>query len=397
MRAHVAVEPVPEWVQSPFALQPRELRIAERLGVRSGERLNVTRLIGASVILGWLMLLLLCLAAGTAYGDRVTVPFLRDFFAYGRYLVAAPLLLLMNVLVERRTARALSYLHDSGLVAEVEEAVRGIVLAAARAWQSRLLRWILIALTAANVGLGWLYMRVAETSSWMFTGEPGAGHLSWAGTWNLLVGGAIVKFLGLMALAKMLIWLWVLRRLSKLPLRINPLHPDRCCGLRLLGQTQLAFAPLISALSVQLGCAIAVGVRYHGMSLAGFRWIAAVFIVLAVVVLLGPLAVFARRSLHAIEEAEKSFGAWANLAGRYTAEERVAPRGDPADQLSQPEISAFTDASSTFASLLESKIVPIDRRLLIAVLAAATVPMILPLLVLLPLRSIMADLVKILI
>jgi len=306
-------------------------------------------------------------------------------------------LLLMSMLVERRTARALAYLHDSGLVTAAEESIRSIVLTASRVWQSRLFRWTLLALTGVSVGLGWSYMRVAETSSWMFTGEHGAGHLSWAGIWNLLVGGAIVKFLGLTALAKMLIWLWVLWRLSKLPLRINPLHPDRCCGLRLLGQTQLAFAPLISALSVQLGCAIAVGVRYHGMSLAGFRWIAALFIVLSVVVLLGPLAVFARRSLHAIEEAEQSFGAWANLAGRFTAEERVAPRGDPADQLSQPEISAFTDASATFANLLESKIVPIDRRLLFAALAAAAVPMVLPLLVLLPLRSIMADLVKILI
>ena len=393
----MAAEPVPEWVKSPFALQPRDLRIAERCGLRSGDNLNVPRLIAASAILGWLVLLLLCLAAGTAYGDRVTVPFLRDFFAYGRYLVAAPLLLLMSMLVERRTARALAYLHDSGLVTEAEESIRSIVLTASRVWQSRLFRWTLLALTGVSVGLGWSYMRVAETSSWMFTGEHGAGHLSWAGIWNLLVGGAIVKFLGLTALAKMLIWLWVLWRLSKLPLRINPLHPDRCCGLRLLGQTQLAFAPLISALSVQLGCAIAVGVRYHGMSLAGFRWIAALFIVLSVVVLLGPLAVFARRSLHAIEEAEQSFGAWANLAGRFTAEERVAPRGDPADQLSQPEISAFTDASATFANLLESKIVPIDRRLLFAALAAAAVPMVLPLLVLLPLRSIMADLVKILI
>ena len=160
--------------------------------------------------------------------------------------------------------------------------------------------------------------------------------------------------------------------------------------------SELAFAPLFSAMSVQLGCGIAVNVRYHGMAIADFQWMAAVFVALSVLLLLAPLLVFARRSLHVLEESEAQFGAWASLAGRYTEKERVTPHGDPADQLSQPEISAYTDASSIFANVLDSRVVPVDRRMVLIALAAAVVPMVLPLLVLLPLTTIVKDLAKIL-
>src|SRR5262245_18825720 len=249
-------------------------------GMRDGDRLHVARIVAAVVILGWLLLLLICLASGTAFGNRVQMPFLRDFFAYGRYLVAAPLLLLMNLIVERQSARALAYLHDSGLIADSEGAVRDIVGNAARVWQSTLLRSVLIVLTYLSAAFAWRYARAAEVSTWMFSGEPGAERLSIAGTWNMFVGGALVKFLFLRAMTKWAIWQCVLWRVSRLPLALSPLHPDRCCGLRALAMSELAFAPLFSAMSVQLGCGIAVNVRYHGMAIADFQWMAAVFVAL---------------------------------------------------------------------------------------------------------------------
>lgn len=363
--------------------------------MRSGGGFNIARLIGVFIAVGWLPLLLLSLVEGTAYGDRVSMPFLRDFLPYGRNLVAVPLLLLMNVTVQRYTSLALAYLRDSGMIADADEALQRIVLAAARAWHSRLLHWGLLLPAYVSAALVFWWARASEVSSWMFKGEAGTEGLSWAGTWNVLVSGAIVKFLFLTALSKLAIWLWLLWRVSKLRLRLSPLHPDQRCGLRLLARAQLAFSPLISALSVQLGCVIAESVRYQGHALASFKWVAAVFAALSLTLLMGPLLVFARQAKLALENVGVTFGAWASHAARYTTQERMAPRGDPADQLSQPEISAFTDASALFANLMVSRPIPFGKFEVMAVLTSAIVPMLLPLLALLPLATIMQELMKI--
>jgi len=371
------------------------LLFVAKFGLRSGDGFSVTRLIVASIALGWLPLLLLTLAAGTAYGDRVAMPFLHDFLPYGRNLIAVPLLLLMTVIVQRHTTMALAYMRDSGLIAEPDAAVQRIVLTASHVWHSPLLRLALFLLTYISAGLVFWWARASDVSSWMFEGEAGAEHLSWAGAWSVLISGALLKFLVINALCKLVIWVWVLWRVSGLRLQLSPLHPDQRCGLRFLGRTQLAFSPLISALSVQLGCVIAVGVRYQGHDLAGSRWVAAVFVALSLALLMGPLLVFARRAERALEDAGLTFSAWASHAARYIAAKRVAPHCDPADQLSQPEISAFTDASATFANLMVSRPIPFGRFEVMAVLTSAIVPMLLPLVALLPLATIMQELMKV--
>ncbi|MFZ2509275.1 MAG: hypothetical protein WAW79_12485, partial [Steroidobacteraceae bacterium] len=82
-------------MDSPFAPDPRELRLAARLGFVKEGRLRAGHLAVVLVAVTWLPLLILTLVAGSAYGSRVTVPFLADFLPYGRYLVALPLLVLI--------------------------------------------------------------------------------------------------------------------------------------------------------------------------------------------------------------------------------------------------------------------------------------------------------------
>jgi hypothetical protein len=383
---------------SPFALQERELGWALKCGLLASGNLRRARLTTLAVVVTWLPLLVLTIIEGTALGSSVTIPFLADHVANGRYLVALPLLLLMDLVVERRTALALEHLRSSSLIAQAdEERFRHAVATVARVWRSKGVRWSLVAVTYIAALLSFLWGRELEVSSWMFTHGRGSTGLSLAGTWNLFISVPLVRLLFLRALWKLTVWVWLLGRLSRLRLQINPLHPDGRCGLLFLGETQLAFSPLIAALGVQLGCLIAFAVRFQGLQLASFKLVAAAFVILSLLLILGPLVVFARQAWLAKERTESEFSAWAAVAaGHMSARLLESRREHVPGQLSTAEISSMTDAAALFDRVLASWPVPIDTRQVTIVLGAAIVPTLLPLLALLPLADIMQRLAKIL-
>ncbi len=69
-------------------------RLQERLGLIKGESPYLARRAALSVLLTWFPLLVLSAAQGLAIGHRVRIPFLYDFAAYTRFLIALPLLIL---------------------------------------------------------------------------------------------------------------------------------------------------------------------------------------------------------------------------------------------------------------------------------------------------------------
>jgi hypothetical protein len=390
----VATERMPHASASPFALGERHQVVASRYGLASGGAVRLPRVIAAALAVTWLPLLVLTLIEGTAFGEAVEIAFLRDHIVNGRYLLAMPLLLLMDSIVAHRTSLAVERLRDAGLIADRDEIVFEEDLATVkRLWRSHRIRWALVLLTCSATVLSFALNRQLEISTWRFTGISDSAGLSAAGLWEFFVAAAFVRFLFLRALWKLAIWVWLLARLSKFELRIEALHPDSRCGLRFLGATQLAFAPLVAALAVQLGCFVAVAVRYEGMQPTSFKWIAVAFVLFSVTLILGPLLVFARQAWSAQERAATVFGAWATLAARHMSSHLFASQRQPLPaQLSTAEISSMTDASSLFDRMVATRPVPITAPHVVLVMIAAIAPMILPLLALLPLAEILKQL-----
>jgi hypothetical protein len=383
---------------SPFALQPQGLALASRWGVAPGGALSIERIIVIGIVVTWLPLLIASLIAGTAFGNNVTMPFLADHIPHGRFLFALPLLLLMDRIVERRTSLAIEHLHNSNLIAAPdEEKLRHILRAAARGWRSKAVRLSLVAATCLIAVFSAIWWRELDVSSWIFDGGQGKGNLSFAGAWNLFVGVPLMRLLFLRALWKLTVWVWLLVRLSRLRLQLDPLHPDGRCGLHFLGETQLAFCGLIAAMGVQFGCMIADEVRFQGADLASFKLVAAAFAALSLALVLSPLIVFARQAWLAREREMDAFSAWGSLAAKHMSSRlHESQREHLPAQLSTSEISSMTDASALFDRVLASWPVPIDVRQLMIVLLTATVSTLLPLLALLPLAEILQKLAKIL-
>lgn len=384
----------PGW--SPFAPREGAVTFAARYGLAAAGHLAIPRLIGLAVAIMWLPLAVLTAVEGTAFGQAVEMTFFSDYLPHGRYLLAVPILLLMDLIVDRRTSRAIDHLRSAGLVAqEDEDKLHAGLTTVARAWRSRAVRWSIVVLTYLVAASTFAWSQQLDLSSWMHERE--GGPITVAGGWQMFVSAPLARLLVLRALWKLSVWAWLLARLSRLRLLIDPLHPDQRCGLRFLGETQLAFTPLIAALGIQVGCVIAVAVQFQDMTLQSFKLVAVAFVVLSVLLILGPLLIFARRAWLAIERTEDAFSSWASLAARHMSGELVESRREHVmAQLSTSEISSMTDASALFDRVLATRALPVDTRQAVTVAAVAVASILLPLLGLLPVAEILRRLIKIL-
>lgn len=381
---------------SPFAPGRSLLALASRYGLAEYGRINQLRVIGLAIAATWLPLALLSAFEGAAFTGGVAIPFFHDYVPHGRYLLAVPLILLMDQLVSRRTSRAIDHLRSSGLIAaDDERALDDLLTAVTKAWRCRAVRWAILVLTYVAAVASFAWGQQLDLSTWMLSTE--SDGLSMAGLWQVFVSAPLARLLVLRALWKLAVWTWFLIRLSRTHLQVSPLHPDQRCGLRFLSETQLAFVPLIAALGVQLGCVIADAVQFQHLAVTSFKLVGGAFVVLSVVLILGPLAIFMRRVWLTIERAEDAFSSWAALAARHLSAQLVKSQRDHMmAQLSTSEISSMTDASALFDRVVATRSLPVDTRQLAVVVVVAVVSVLLPLLGLLPLANILQRLTKIL-
>lgn len=91
--------------------------IQKRLGVIKEHIPFTKRRALIAALLTWFPLLILSAIQGRAFGN-VPVPFIRDFGAYTRFLLAIPLLLLAENILGPRIAGAAEHFVTSGVVAE---------------------------------------------------------------------------------------------------------------------------------------------------------------------------------------------------------------------------------------------------------------------------------------
>lgn len=381
--------------RAPFALSERALGLLEKWGFAPAGVVSAPRMIALAIALTWAPLFALTIASGMASEGRVVMTFFGDSLPHGRYWLALPLLLLMDRVVERRTKFAIEHVRNADLVApEAADKFSRTVAAATQASHHKIALWVLLIVVYAIAAASIFLMRDSSlSSSWMFRD----GRVTLAGAWNLFISAALMRFMLLRALWKFAVWSWLLLCLSRMRLQLDALHPDGRCGLRFLGETQLAFAPLVAAVGVQLGCLIADAVRIEGAAFSSFKVVGAAFVLGSIAVILGPLAAFARQAWLAIERAQDSFSTWGSVAARHLWVNLMAARREQlSQQLSTSEISSMTDASALFDRVLAARPVPIDIRQIAIVAAAAIFSTLLPLLALLPLGDIARRLASVL-
>lgn len=199
----------------------------------------------------------------------------------------------------------------------------------------------------------------------------------------------IYRFLLLRWLWRYVLWARFLWRLSRLGLRLEPIHPDGVGSLGFLVKGQAFFAPVVFAFSCAFAGGIAGRILHVGESFRAYWTVSIAFMVLNAALVLCPLFVFIPRLASAKRRELQAYGA---LASRYALDfERKWLQGRPPQEelLGTGDIQSLADLDTSFKNIQAMRVVPMDLALVKILVLAAFLPLLPLLLTELPLADIL--------
>jgi hypothetical protein len=330
--------------------------------------------------LAWLPLFLLA-TFGPVAGGAGRLSFLRDVEVHARFLVALPILILAELLVNARLTPIVRRFVDLRIIFPPElPRFNRAVESALRLRNSVALELLLVA-CVYTFGL-WLWNdRVVIGAATWYAHAGGRWDLTPAGFWYVFVSIPIAQFILLRWYVRFFIWYRFLWQVSRMNLNLIASHPDRCGGMGFLGKTSWAFGPILFAQGAMLAGVVASRVLYKGETLLSFKLPIGGFIAFFLVVILGPLLMFTPKMAAA---RRKGLGEFALLAQRYVEgfqQKWIAGLHAPDEELlGTGDIQSLADLGNSFGLARDMRVVPFgldDVSRLAAVTAAPFLPLLL--------------------
>ena len=362
--------------------------------IRKDGRTSVVCIAALAIFL-WLPLVLLAYAQGGASAAQLV---LQDYVVGVRLLVAVPLLLYAEGTVDRRVSVALQTIRREDLVPPDSLKLWEDGLRRAHRFATGTLPFVALVAISLVLILTRLRSPLQGTSvDWMQTNP---GTTSWAGMWYTILGRPFCTFL-------VLLWGWrwitvasLLRRISKLPLRLMISHPDRVGGLGILGEGPYSASMVIFAMGAVVSAHLAWEMTTQSVTLKSLAPAIGVFALAALLFAVGPLFFLMPQLFRLQRKAMVEFGV---LAGRHSHrfEERWLggegrTQGTEENPVGSPDMSSLIDLGSSYDVARSIRTLPFRLSILKSILIAALLPM-LPLLLLeTPLEEIVLKLVKML-
>jgi hypothetical protein len=351
-------------------------------------------------LLAWLPLLVLSAVDGQGFAGNVAVPFLPDLEVHVRFLLALPLLIIAELVVEQRMRPLLREFSQRNLIPEnAMTRFQAAVAAALRLRNSVLAEVLLIGFVyAIGVLIIWRHYVALDIAAWYATSSADGAKLSLAGMWYGYVSLAIFQFLLCRWYFRLFIWARFLWQVSRIELSLIPTHPDRVGGLSFLSETTRAFSVLAAAHGALLAGYLATRVVVMEMALTEFKAELAIMVVFVLCVTLGPLLVFTPQLVRARRMGLREYGV---LATRYVSEfdTKWLRGGGRAEEpfMGSADIQSLADLSNSY-NLVQSARSALIRKEVVLLLSVATLAPIVPLLLtMMPLEELLKKLVGILV
>jgi hypothetical protein len=344
----------------------------------SGDALELIRRRTVTIsLLAWLPLLVLSALEGQAWGGRVAVPFLRDWEAHARFLVALPLLIVAELVVHQRMRVVVKQFLERNVIPASASGRFEVAVASAFRLRNSVLAEVLLVVFVYLVGVPLLWRQYAmlTTATWYAAPTVAGMTLSITGLWYAYVSVALFQFLLLRWYFRILIWTRFLWQVSRIELNLIPTHPDRVGGLGFLSQAVYAFFPLAAAHGALLAGLIANRIFYLGAGLLDFKIEVAVVLTFMLCLVFGPLVVFSFHLARAKRQGNREYG---TLAERYVREfdAKWLRGGAAADArlLGSGDIQSLADLANSFEVVRTMRVVPVTKEAVLYLAAATLAP-----------------------
>ncbi|MDQ3774151.1 MAG: hypothetical protein M3461_07200 [Pseudomonadota bacterium] len=351
-------------------------RLQQRLGLLGPDLLPPMRTALLFAAMAWLPPALLSVAQGLAWSESLGGrAFFLDFGAYARFIIAIVLFVVMERVAEKRIGALIRQFTDAGLVPPEEGSrfITALQLADRRS-SSALAEAIILGVAYVASVSGGFYSLSLLQESWLGTLVDGHARFSAAGWWILLVSLPLFWFLLLRWLWRFVVWTRLLRDLAKVKLRLVATHPDQSGGIGFLGLYPPTFSALVFALSCVTASAALQEMVFAGAPLASMRLVFGGWLVLVLIIFVGPLLVFAGPLARLKERALLEYGALAGQHNRAFEAKWVRREEVGEAALGAAEISSLADLASGFQAVKAMKPIPAGKETLIPLVVAAGLP-----------------------
>ena len=350
----------------------------------SGDGLELAhRRVLAVVLLTWVPLLLLSVAEGNAWGDGVALTFLKDVETHLRMLIAAPLLILAEVVAHRRLTPIVRLFVENGLIPDEARPRFDAALASALRLRGSILAELGLIAFVYGVGMPFVWrdqMTLGVDSTWYAATVDGRLQPSYAGLWLGLVSIAVFQLLALRWYFRFFIWARFLWQVSRLPLNLEPTHPDGTAGLLFLARSARAYMLVPLAIGTGLSGMIANRIFYTGATLLEFKQEIAGTAAVMLLLVLGPLIVFEPQLRTTRRKGMIEYGTLGQAYAReFDRKWLSGPRPANESLLGSPDLQSLADLRNGFQNIRGIRLVPFTKTNA-AFLAAITVLPIAPLL-----------------
>ena len=347
-------------------------RIQEAIRLLTPERWNLGRRILLAVGVGWVPLLVLTLL----FKFDTIGELLHDYTVNVRMLIAVPILLLGQVMMENVFRMIIHHLREAELLpapeqAKIDRTIGGLI----RLRDSFVAEAIIVIIAYGNVA-AIIGAQKSAVQDWAL-GDFGWGHyLSPAGWYYALVSQLIFRFLVGLSLWKWFLWICFLFRLSRLDLELVPTHPDQHGGIGFLGMSPLAIAPTIFVACGAIGSTWRSQILDHGAHLMNFKIDAIVLLLIMLIIAMGPLVFFIPKLARLHRQGILQYGTLGQLHSVDFHKKWILHRaGHEEEFLTAPEISTLTDYASSYENVEKLQPFPLDRGATVALVLAVALPL----------------------
>jgi hypothetical protein len=319
---------------------------------------------------------------------------MSDFRVHSRLLIAVPVLILGEVLMESRFRAVWLHLRRAHLLQPDDiKYMDGVMTTVRRLRDSLLPECLIVVLLLFHTLTA--YRGLIDASPWLAKGVGTDLHLTAAGWYAILVSTSIFQFLLGLAVWKWLLWTFFAFKLSTRDLKLVPTHPDEHGGLGFLGLTAAAFAPVTFALSAVIGATWRQDILYKGANLMNFKLAAIAWIVIVAVVALGPLVFFVPRLAALRRKGILEYGILGQMHSSDYHEKWILHRGGHEDEfLKAPESMALAAFGNSYEKIEQLKPFPLDKVSLYFLCAAILIPALPAILAQIPVAVVIQDLLK---
>jgi hypothetical protein len=324
--------------------------------------------------IAWLPLFIATIAHDGLRFGAASSALLVDFGAHARYLVALPLLVLADRFCGNRlTAVANNFLHGGMVNDHYRPRFDALVARTRKRCESGWAAAILMIATYAFLAGLLEFIPPGEIPAWHRLADPRSP--SPAGWWHLLVSAPLLLMLFLGWLWRLLVWTWLLWRVAYLPIRLCAAHPDRTGGLKFVGFSVRAFAPVGAALGALMAGRIANRV-WHGTELMTYEVSAGVLVVVVLALFGAPLLAFTPRLMREWREGVHLYGRLAEQLG-FLFEDKWFRKGAEVGPavLDVSDFSAAVDLSGYASNVYDMRLTPGDLKSFVVLAAATLVPL----------------------